>query len=313
MKIIDSILKSTYFINHPPVLIDIGASGEINAKWKPIAKYSICLAFDADDREFHITEQTNRDYKKLLIFNRIVTAEPTGNDSFYLTASPYCSSLLEPDTEKLEPWFFKPLFAITKITSLPTITLQQSFLQAGITYVDWFKADTQGTDLRLFKSLPDTMKEKILMAEFEPGILDAYKGEDKLHEVMNEMPRLGFWLSSMKIKGTQRLHSGYSHKIGPFMSKRILRSSPGWGEISYIKQPNFADRRRLLLLFVFAMLERQYGFALEVADAALKHFSDSVFHECKNAAMSKIQYEKRKIPLVILKRKLNKLFANIHD
>jgi hypothetical protein len=313
MKIIDSILKSSYFINHPPVLIDIGASGEINAKWKPIAKYSICLAFDADDREFHITEETNREYKKLIIFNRIVTTEPTGIDRFYLTASPYCSSLLEPDTKKLEPWLFKPLFDITKITSLPTITLQQSLLQAGITYIDWFKADTQGTDLRLFKSVPDPLRENILIAEFEPGILDAYKGEDKLHEVMKEMQHLGFWLSSMKIKGTQRLHSGYSDKIGPFMSKRILRTSPGWAEISYIKQPNFVDRRRLLLLFILAMLERQYGFALEVADSALKHFSDSLFHDCKNAALGKIQQEKRKIPLVILKRKFNKLFGNIND
>jgi hypothetical protein len=313
MKIIDSILNSTHFTNHPPVLIDIGASGEINEKWRSIARYSICLAFDADDREFHQTEETNREYKKLIIFNRIVTAEPTGNHPFYLTASPFCSSLLQPDTEKLEPWLFKPLFEITKITTFPTITLQQSLIQAGITYIDWFKADTQGTDLRLFNSLPDLLKENVLIAEFEPGILDAYKGEDKLHSVMKEMQNMGFWLSSMKIKGTQRLHSDYSRKIGPFLSKRILRTSPGWSEISYLKEPNFVDHRKLLLLIVFAMLERQYGFALEVADAALKHFSDSLFHDSKKAAISKIQSEKRKIPFVILKRKINKLFANIND
>jgi hypothetical protein len=58
MKIIKTILESDYFAAAPPVLVDIGASGEINTKWKPIAPYSICIAFDADDREFHITKQT---------------------------------------------------------------------------------------------------------------------------------------------------------------------------------------------------------------------------------------------------------------
>ena len=50
MKIIQKVLESVYFENKPPVLIDIGASGEINAKWKAIASYSVCIAFDADER-----------------------------------------------------------------------------------------------------------------------------------------------------------------------------------------------------------------------------------------------------------------------
>ncbi len=96
MKIIQKILKSDFLKEQPPVLIDIGASGEINARWKEIAPYSICIAFDADDREFHITEQTNKSYKKLITFNRIVTATPEDQANFYLTHSPFCSSLLEP-------------------------------------------------------------------------------------------------------------------------------------------------------------------------------------------------------------------------
>src|SRR5829696_6855701 len=104
MKIIQDILQSEYFANKPPVLIDIGASGEINAKWKPIAPYSVCIAFDADDRDFQVNENTNAGYKKLISLNRIVTAGQSRNQTFFLTASPYCSSLLEPDNEKLTPW-----------------------------------------------------------------------------------------------------------------------------------------------------------------------------------------------------------------
>src|SRR4051812_886825 len=131
MSIIQTILRSSHFDQRPPVLIDIGASGEINAKWKPIAPYSICLAFDADDREFNIAENIASGYKKLLVVNRIVTAEDMASTDFYLTASPFCSSLLKPQMDQLKPWIFHSLFEIQKTAKLPAITISAALQQAG--------------------------------------------------------------------------------------------------------------------------------------------------------------------------------------
>jgi hypothetical protein len=312
MKIIDTILQSSFFKDQPPVLMDIGASGGIHPKWKTIAKYACCLAFDADDREFQISEEINKDYKKLIHINRIVTALPSGNTPFYLTRSPFCSSILEPDEKKLGAWLFKSLFEVQKITSLPAVTLSETLQSTGISYIDWFKVDTQGTDLRLYKSLPENIRETILLAEFEPGILDAYKEEDKLYSVMEEMQVQGFWLSSMNVKGTQRLQDGYSAQIGNFLSERIIKTSPGWAELTYFRNPEDLSCRSLLLMIVFAVMERQYGFALELADKGIQQYPDSLLVECRKAVLIKIQKEKRKIPLILLKRKINKLFANIH-
>ncbi|MDP9041861.1 MAG: hypothetical protein M3N30_07755 [Bacteroidota bacterium] len=312
MKIIDKIMRSEYFADDPPVLIDIGASGGLHPKWKYIAKYAYCVAFDADEREFKITEQTNSGYKKLIHINRIVTDFPSASATFYLTHSPYCSSLLEPDEERLRPWLFKPLFQVEKVTSLPTVTLAETLQSAGISYIDWFKIDTQGTDLRLYKSIPDNIREKILFAEFEPGIMDAYKGEDKLYSVMQEMHAEGFWLSSMNIKGTQRLQSKYIKQLGGFLSERIIRTSPGWAELSYFRNPEGFSCRNLLLMIVFSILERQYGFALELADMALLRFRDPILAECRKVILNKIKNERKKIPLILLKRKINKLFSGIH-
>lgn len=306
-------MRSEYFRDQPPVLIDIGASGGIHSKWKHVAKYAYCLAFDADDREFHVTEQTNKTYKKLITFNRIVTAEHIGQTNFHLTASPFCSSLLEPNKEKLEPWVFSPLFSVERVIPLPATTLQEALQQANIDYIDWFKTDTQGTDLRLFTSLPAALQSKILAAEFEPGIIDAYEGEDKLYAVMQEMRDQGFWLSSMAVKGVQRLHVRYTAEFGPFMTKRILRKTPGWAEVTYLRQSAIDHQRQFLLLYVFALLERQYGFALEITEIALKRFPDSIFSDCRNAVRKKLELEKRKIPLVILKRQFNNLFSSIID
>ncbi len=313
MSIIRSILQSPELLEQPPVLIDIGASGEINKKWKDIAAYSICLAFDADDRDFHVTEKTDRGYKKLVTFNRIVTADKQDSTTFYLTHSPYCSSLLKPQTEKLAPWLFSELFIIEKETSLASITIGAALETAGINYIDWFKTDTQGTDLRLFKTLPAPIKKNILAAEFEPGIMDAYEGEDKLYSVMQEMHQQNFWASSMIIKGNQRLKKEYSGVLSIPALKRTLRISPGWAEVSYIREPFAGTKRQLLLLMVFALIEKQYGYALEIADYAKIYLKDNSFEKWRMAVLRKIKSENWKIPLIIGKRQFNKLLSGIND
>ncbi|WP_276485261.1 hypothetical protein [Paraflavitalea pollutisoli] len=314
MNIIRKILQSAHFAQTPPVLVDIGASGEINPKWKTIAPYSVCIAFDADDREFNITEEENKTYRKLLTVNRIVTVNENNTSAdFYLTAFPYSSSLLEPDMEKLAPWVFKDLFIVSKKTQLPAITLTKALEQAGIQYIDWFKTDTQGTDLRIFKHLPERLQAGILVADLEPGIMDAYKGEDKLHDVMAEMDKHVFWLSSMKVLGTQRLNASLVPSIGSFLSKRVIRKSPGWAEVTYLRQPQVKTERSLLLQFVFALLEKQYGFALEIAACGTRQYNTPIFKECEQAVWRKIRSEKLKAPLVILKRQVNKLFGNLID
>lgn len=311
MSIIKNILISSWFQDHPPVLIDIGASGEINAKWKAIAPYSVCLAFDADDREFNVAEKVASGYKKLLVVNRIVTAEETSAADFYLTASPFCSSLLKPQQQELSPWIFHSLFEVQKTAKLPAITISKALQEAGLNYIDWFKTDTQGTDLRLFKSVPVSVQENILAAEFEPGIMNAYEGEDKLYTVMQETNRLGYWLSTMDVKGTQRLNEKYLADYGRFSAERMVRRSPCWAEVTYLKSST-SGIRNTLLLYVFALLERQYGFALEICDAALETTKEPVFNECRNAALGLLRKEKLKIPAVMIKKQFNKLFSRIN-
>jgi hypothetical protein len=313
MKIIQKVLESVYFENKPPVLIDIGASGEINAKWKEIASYSVCIAFDADDREFRISEDTNKTYKRLISFNRIVVADARTESDFYLTDSPFCSSLLKPAGEKLAPWSFSELFKVTKVAKLPVVTLTSALAQLDLNYIDWFKTDTQGTDLRLFNSLTSELRDNILCAEFEPGILDAYEGEDKLYDVMQVMHNKGFWLSRMDVKGTQRLRSDYAKKIGSFYGKRVIRKSPGWAELYYLKEPPLKSERDFLLLYIFSLLDKQYGFALELMDAALLNYKDELFSDCRKFVWNLLMKEKKKTPFRIVKRQIKKIFRDSHD
>jgi hypothetical protein len=283
MDIIEEILNSPLLLDAPPVLLDIGASGEIHQKWQKIAKYSIGIAFDADDRDFGYAVNESKGYRKLYVFNSLVTNGATAEANFYLTRSPYCSSLLEPDHESLGRYNFGDLFEVDRIVRLKTVQLTNALREIGVNKVDWFKTDSQGTDLRLFASLGEEMTNRILVAEFEPGIIDGYKGEDKLFSLMSFMGGQPFWMNDIRICGTQRISKEATfelsaRKMQPNMHVRI---SPCWAEVSYFNSfglnAHYLDLRDFLLGWVFALIEGQYGFALDVALQAKQRFKEPVF------------------------------------
>jgi hypothetical protein len=287
-RLIKKILRSASFENQPPVLVDIGASGSLPRPWRILAPHSVCVAFDADSRDFQAQDADQRGWKKLWLFNRLVTALTAGAVDFYLTASPHCSSSLEPDKEALRPWAFRQLFDVERVVSLPAIDLPTALAQAGLDRVDWFKCDSQGTDLRLFRALTVSVQRQVLAADFEPGIIDAYRGEDKLHQLMAYMDTLPLWVSGMTIKGSQRIGDRARDAL-PATYRRFpasfYRTSPGWCEISYLNTCEAMEmtERDLLLAIVFAMVQRQHGFVIDLANRGKERFGSALFDEVKSA------------------------------
>ncbi len=293
MNIINRILNLNEFKDKPPVLIDIGASGEIHKKWKKIAPYSVCIAFDADEREMGYITKESAGFRKLIIYNCIITNNDHGEADFYLTKSPYCSSLLHPDNESLEVWAFSDKFRVESKVKLKSRSLNQVLLEQKIDYIDWFKTDSQGTDLRLFKNIPENIRTNILTAEFEPGIIDAYLDEDKLYSVLSFMNGEQFWLSDLIIKGSQRISNTVLNELsGRSLTKKLYsyshKNSPGWGEMMYMNTfKNISGKRELLLAWIFAVINRQYGFALEIVNKALSKYEDDIFVEMKRYTTSR--------------------------
>ena len=106
-KLIKQILSHSVFEKEPPVLVDVGASGEIHENWKEIAPYSICLAFDGDDRDLKLARIHGKGYRELIVYHRILTSEQTEEAEFYLTKFPHCSSSLHPDYVPLSEFYFR--------------------------------------------------------------------------------------------------------------------------------------------------------------------------------------------------------------
>lgn len=304
-KLIAKVLSLNDILSNPPVLVDIGASNQLDTKWKIIAKYSICVAFDADERDFQFVEKEQNNYKKLYIYNRIVTDESVERTKFYLTKSPYCSSVLKPNEEKLKPYIYSDLFCVEKIIELKTVHLQKALDELGIKKVDWFKSDSQGTDLRLFKSLNNQILEKIIVAEFEPGIIDAYEGEDKFYTVLEFLTKNNFWLSDIVIKGIPRLSkelwdSAFPNKFFKKLIKESLKKSPGWGEMTFFNcfENESLNERDYLLGWVFATIEKQYSFAYTLAYKGVDKFENKIFNELKDSSLREMKKQVYKLKFI---------------
>lgn len=292
---IKTILDSPIFREKPPVLLDLGASGFIHKKWREIAPYSYCVAFDADTRKFGHSVSENSGFKKIFTVHKIVTDQLVDETDFYLTKSPYCSSALEPEWDKLSDWGFQSKFEVVEKIKLPATTIKKAISEIGIDYIDWFKSDTQGTDLRLFNSLENELIDKVLIAEFEPGYIDAYKGEDKMLTVLTQMKNdARFWLAGMTVKGAQRISSKNFTALSPLQQKFLqlhVKQTPGWAELTFAKTATSMEKlslREFLLLYVFALIEKQYGFALELFQEAKKHHNDKLIDEGIRYAQGKL-------------------------
>jgi len=304
-KLLDKILSHPQIKNNPPVLVDIGASGKIHSKWNMLAEYSICIAFDADERDFKFVEGEKDSYKKLFIYNKVATNQIVDQVDFYLTKSPYCSGHLKPDNEKLNDYLFSYLFSVVDKVKLNAVHLQEALNNLNIHYVDWFKSDSQGTDLRLFQCLSEDIKNKILIAEFEPGFIDAYEGEDKLFSVLNYFNSKDFWLSDIGIKGTPRIpYEIFNKQFKGNMFKKLLKESikqaPGWGEMTFINsfKNNNLSLREYLLGWLFTVIEKHYAFSYVIAESGFNKFSDDLFKEMKYYSRKKMKQEVYKLKFI---------------
>ncbi len=281
-KIIDIIFEIPEIKEKPPVLIDIGASKFINPIWKIIGQKSIIVALDADKRDIEYIETIRKDYPKLILVNKIIAPKSLINNaqcSLYLTKSPYCSSILKPNIELLQNFHYSDYFEIEEEQKLEAIDLPSLLNEFNIDYIDWFKTDAQGIDLRLFDSLDNKVQNEVIVAEFEPGLLPFYIGEDVLLHIMNYMSKLDFHIGDIDVKGPIRINKNdynslYSSKIGEKIAKHVLKKQPGWATIQYYNNlTNRSGARAFYISWLFQSLLKNHPYAYSLAQQASR-FSD---------------------------------------
>lgn len=297
---IERILSRPEFVERPPVLVEVGASGGTHAAWRGIARWSICVAFDPDSREMKKVEDEATGYRTLHILPAAAIGDERTEAEFHLTRSPFCSSLLPPDQKALADWDFAALFEVDRTANVRCRYLPDVLRELNLPQVDWFKSDSQGTDLRLFQSLGDEVCRRVLSAEFEPGIINAYVGEEKLAAVLSAMDRPEFWVSDLQVLGTLRIPASRANRWSEQdreLARFALPRSPGWVEMTCLNTFRGAGPfgvREWLLGWVIATEKRQHGFALDLAERAAQQFPDPVFRELAGESELRMENDMRR-------------------
>jgi FkbM family methyltransferase len=268
-----------------PVLVDVGASAGPPAIWSGIAPHSVYVGFDPDLREFH--EASDSVYRSAVTVNEAVVADPSISEvPVHLTRSPQCSSTLAPDGRALSNYLFSDLFVVEQTARVRASSLDSVIDRLSLRGIDWLKTDSQGTDLRIVNSLCPQTRSHVLAVDIEPGLIDAYVGEDLFVDAHRDLVSSGYWLSNIKVCGAVRMRQStcealadMGHDLSREHIERRARSSPGWCEARYLRTLEWLagaefEERDYVLLWVFALLDQQVGFSLDTAIAYGKRFGE---------------------------------------
>lgn len=279
-----------------PVLVDVGASGDPPAIWEPIAPESIYVGFDPDLREMREIRE-GRFHRAYTVNKAVTWLERIDEAPFYFTRSPYCSSLLKPDSTSLSDYLFADSFHVEREGRVPVATLDGILGELGLDRINWLKTDTQGADLRIFAGLPPSIQDTVVALDVEPGLISAYLGEDLFVDAHRELTRKGFWLSDLRVGNAVRLRretlETFSREAPALTESSVswaCKGTPAYVEARYLRslawmEQSKRDRHDYLLLWVFALLDRQAGFAMDVVCAYDSRFgrdetSRSMKNEC---------------------------------
>lgn len=300
MKLIDRVFAEPELQAAPPVLVDVGAAGGVHPAWKRIARHAVGVGFEPDAREAAPLTAAHGMFRRWIDCPGLVVPAPVpgGRQHLHLTRSPQCSSTLRPRTAALSEWAFAELFAVEQTRAFAATTLAEALAAQGLDRIDWLKCDTQGLDLGIYLSLPAEWRARLLAAEFEPGLIDAYEGEDKLAAVLAAMSGEPYWLADLRVGRTPR---GRAEMLGrhlglaaPHWARRLAPAAPAWANVRFLRDvsldPATLDRRAYLLSWVFATITGQHGGALGVAEAGSRCFGPALFEDLAVASADGLRW-----------------------
>lgn len=267
-----------------PTLLDIGASAGAPAQWQLFASISHYIGFDPDARDFADGDTSNSSnrFKRSSIIPKAISTEPRESIHFNLTESPYCSSVLEPDQEGIQDYYFANYLNVVQRVEAPAVTLDRALADLNVPRLDWLKSDTQGTDIRLYKSIGAPWRGSILAVDIEALTMPHYHEQDTLGDTHATLTAEGFICARLGANGmppasrdtVRSLYPALSDRRAAKHAERVLHTGVGWLDLRYLRHPahlveSGGTPDQLALLWAFAHSSDLPALALEV----LSHLS----------------------------------------
>lgn len=180
----------TFLSKCPLVVADIGARGGSLAELRGLTRFMKYYAFDADTSEVQRQRQRPpKDFHSYHIFPYYVGHKNEIVD-FNIFDNAGHSSLYEPSA-RFQKLFSRYPFGIKETVKVESKTLDSIIRDEELDFPDMIKLDTQGTELEILKNAEEAVRHAT-MIEIEVEIIEMYRNQPLMHDVMKYMYDHGF-------------------------------------------------------------------------------------------------------------------------
>ena len=232
-------------------LIDIGAAGDLDRRWKILGERLSVTGFEPGRDEYEKLIKGNNN--KNLKYHNCCVAKEASDLKYFVCQKATSSSCFEPNHEFLRRFPDSERFSVKQEMSLPADSLDNV---VGSEKFDFIKIDTQGSELDILKGSRQAL-ENVCGLEVEVEFSPHYKEQPLFSEVDSYLRGAGFSLFDLR----------------PCYWKRSHSQSKGRGQISFADALYFKDYLMLgavpefiAPVIVAAVLYQKYSFACELAE-----------------------------------------------
>jgi FkbM family methyltransferase len=191
----------------PLTLVDVGARGGLDERWKPFYPKLSVIAFEPDPQECARLNAQQWPYRARFIPNAL--GEHDGESAVLnLCRDPACSSLLRPNAELCSQFEYGSAMDI--VGRFP-VTLSRLDTVCDV-QPDMLKIDTQGTELAILRGAGKLL-EHVRGVELEVEFVPQYEGQPLFADVDDFMREQGFMLRGLR-RTSWRNHAGHAHAFG---------------------------------------------------------------------------------------------------
>ena len=246
-------------------IMDIGASGQLDPKWQKLSPLIDLTGFEPNIDECERLSKQQTTYKKVNYLPYAISGKSEKRE-LKETYSPYCWSLLNPNSDWLKRFSFSYLFEIQKKRQIQTFALNE-INEIKNQEFDIVKMDTQGLELPILKGGKKMLKN-VFYLETETGFIENYKGETTFSQVSEYLLKENFIM--FDINPNHRIR-----RKGPFEKSELSIGQPLWCEAVWLRDlvqchrqdmlPPM-DRQKAIRCLLICACNEFYDFGYELAE-----------------------------------------------
>lgn len=180
----------------PVILLDIGARGGIQERWKGLLASYPARVYGFDPDPEHCA-RLNQQAPGAVVYLPYAIHSESGTRDFHLTRGEQNGSFLKPSRAVLERLSVAEAFRVERVAPLPVSDLDSVMRRHGIADVDHIKIDTEGCEAEILAGAAETLKQAVSL-EVEVWFNTIHERAPLFGDLDREIRRRGFVLFDLE-------------------------------------------------------------------------------------------------------------------